>query len=69
MEAQLLQWKQVTSFQRDEPSHKEPLKPAWLAVVQLGLNGGTALAVEASHLCASMMSQATKNLWDQAGWQ
>ena len=62
MEAQLLQAKQVTSCQHDEPSHKEPLEPVWLAIVQLGLNGSTALAVEASHFFASMMSQATRNL-------
>ena len=49
MEAQLLQAKQVTSCQHDEPSHKEPLEPVWLAIVQLGPHGSTALEVKASH--------------------
>ena len=43
MEAELLQWKQVSLCQHDEPSHKEPLKLVWLAIVQLGPHGSTAL--------------------------
>ena len=49
MEAQLLHWKQAASCQHDEPSHKEPLEPGWLAIVRFGPHGRTALLVEASH--------------------
>ena len=106
MEAQLLKWKQAISYQHDEPSHKEPLEPVWLAIVQLGPNGSTALEVKASHFISTwwakpqgtsgtslvgnsaawtqwkhsswseskslhinMMSQATRNLWNQTGWK
>ena len=53
MEAQLLKWKQAISYQHDEPSHKEPLEPVWLAIVQLGPNGSTALEVKASHFIST----------------
>ena len=49
VDAQRLWWKQVNSYQHDDPSHKKPLKPGWLAIVQLGPHGSTALEVKASH--------------------
>ena len=45
MKAQLLQWKRVTSSQRDEPTHKKPLKPVCLAIVRLRPPESTALAL------------------------
>ena len=69
MEAQLLQWKQVTSL------------PAWWAKPQ-GTSGtslvGTSAAwtqwkhsswSESKSLHINMMSQATRNLWNQTGWK
>ena len=50
MKAQLLQWKRVTSSQRDEPTHKKRLKPVCLAIARLRPNESTALAMKESHL-------------------
>ena len=50
MKAQLLQWKRVTSSQRDEPTHKKPLKPVCLALAWLRPNESTVLAMKESHL-------------------
>ena len=36
--------------QDDEPSHKEPLKPAWLGLGQPGPRENTGLAVIPDHL-------------------
>ena len=71
MEEQLFQWKQVTSYQHDEPSHKEPLKRVWLARVQLGSNGRTALEVKASHFISTakpQRSSETSLVGNSAAW-
>ena len=41
------------SYQHDEPSHHEPLKPVWLATMQPGAHESTAPAVKTSHLLLS----------------
>ena len=65
MKAQLLQWKRVTSSQRDEPTHKKPLKPVCLALARLRPNESTALAMKESHLFPTWWANPTKNLWNQ----
>ena len=66
MKAQFLQWKRVTSSQHDEPTHKKPLKPVCLAIVRLRrTEQHSSLADEREPPLPNMMSQPTKNLWNQ----